>query len=185
MLFFVDYGGNMTRIKVTVICENCSRQYDYGFYVPDVGSVTSSYGNRELQKTVTSTHGITTDVHKKNAIKNAMATLTPCPDCGYIQSWMVIAFRRQQRIKGLFYFLEGVGVSIVLGLILLGINKLLGPFENTNSWNSITQIFVIGPIELGFIAMIAAFAGLLDFIINPNKKFKDPGKVREPIINFY
>ncbi len=175
----------MTRIRVTVNCENCTRQYDYGFYVPDVGPVTSSYGNRELQKTVTSSHGVTTDVNKKIAIKNALSTITPCPDCGYTQSWMVNAFRKQQRLKGLFYFLEGVGVAIVSGLILLGINKWFGPFDNSSSWNTITQIFVIGPIGLGFIAMVAKFVGLLDFIINPNKKFRDPGKVKEPKIDFY
>ncbi len=170
----------MAKLLVKVTCENCNHHFSYDVPLPIFAIKETSYWDKDTQSKITGASGITSDAAVRVAQNNARNRIEKCPNCGYVQSWMVSGSRKINRINGLFYILIGVGAAVVFGLILLGINKVFGPFDSPTWW-TINQILILGPIALGSLAMIAAFLGVLDFLVNPNHKFKKPEKFYEPV----
>jgi hypothetical protein len=116
-------------LVATIQCEGCDQIFKANAYVMAQQTATGSgkkaadeaqkYAQQELQKKI--------DRIQQGQLKDLKA-FTPCPHCGYTQTWMIPESRRLQRrdskaSKALMYI--GVSMIIVLSVLCFPVNLVV------------------------------------------------------------
>jgi hypothetical protein len=173
----------MASIVISASCENCGTSYSYSRQLYVSGVKTTKWNDGLTKKM--SINEIVTPQMRKMGTQAAIGNLVPCPECGYVQSWMIAEYRRVNRF-GRGMIIAGIGSAFpcILGGIGIVFSSYFDNLPSSIIRDNLIIWGLLGPFVLGIIGALASFVGKLDFLVNPNKRFKPVGKTLNPSIEF-
>lgn len=164
-------AASVGRTVKTTTCEKCACDYQYDMTRRGMGVVTTVYG-------------IGRKIAKDQAARSAAAHLNdllahshdpvPCPDCGWIQSYMVASVRHRayRRLsKGTWVLSILTGISAMLGL---GVALNEGAASVGSNQYMLFVYLMLGAAVI-WIAGVGGRAALAWLTINPNRGYSQGG----------
>ncbi len=153
--------------QVSISCESCGNSFSYKHTLIGRGSHPDKF-----KAEMAALNALSTQIDRVKAGDYGLITeYKPCPQCSYVQSWMILAGRKRRGRKwglalGAFSFLA----SIVAGLII----------QSKLNIASMMPFIMCGvPVVVFFVVR-----ALVMLLYQPNKGHEAPQQVKPPSITF-
>jgi hypothetical protein len=166
----MPYQGTASIIaEVTVHCEACSHEYSFERTLRDYAR-----HDDEASATAAAEAGLAKLVDKvQSGDYQPVASHQPCPQCGYLQSWMVAPVRRRRSWQW--------ALATAAGAYLLGLLGLV--FVKPEGWKSGDCLTLVAFLGVSALVFVAARAIIL-WTYQPNRHRDAPPQTNTPTIRF-
>jgi hypothetical protein len=162
-------GTAFVAAEVSVRCEACGHEYAYERTLRDYAR-----HDDEASATAAAEAGLAKLVDKvQSGDYQPVASYQPCPQCGYLQSWMVGPVRRRRSWQWALATAAGVYLLGLLGLVFV-------KPEGLRSGDCLTLMTLLGVSALVFVAARA----IILWTYRPNRHRDVPSQTNAPSIRF-